>query len=209
MERNSEVDNEILEIAKKDGKLQAVKHCKDKYGIDLKQAKTITDEITKGTKLPVSKSNKIGCTVILILAVFIGFIAGLGTCNDENNKQVPKVLTRLDSIKTQFDTITGECLPVFNKLNTELNDPHSYEHIQTKYIDFREHQEVLETLKGAHPNWFKPNGLLDKNSNAIYILTEFRAKNAFGALIKGSADAIIDIDGNLIYFSDLNDNDSQ
>jgi hypothetical protein len=205
MERNSEVDREILEIAKKNGKFQAVKHCKDKYAIDLKQAKTITDEIVKGTKLPVSKSNKIGCTVILILAVLIGLLIGLGTCNDKNNKQAPKVLTRLDSIKTQFDTITGECIPVFNKLNTELNDPHSYEHIQTKYIDFREHQEVIETLRGVHPSWFKPNGILDKNSNAIYIITNFRAKNAFGALIKGSVDAVIGIDGNLIYFSDLSD----
>ena len=65
-------DAEILEFAKRDGKLAAVKFCKLRYEVDLSTANLYVDKLTKGLDLPkpVNKANK-GCTVAMIIVTIV------------------------------------------------------------------------------------------------------------------------------------------
>ncbi len=52
-----------------------------------------------------------------------------------------------------------------------MNDPDSYEHDETRYID---------------------------NGDTLTVLTSYRGKNAFGGVVRASVTAVVDLEGNVI-----------
>ncbi len=145
------------------------------------------------TKTLTSKEKKQGCLGVLIVFILISIIVGYCTSGNEEKAEKPKVMTRTDSIKKYFSEVDGSCLEMTDKLNEYLNDPSSYEHIETKYIDLKENKDALKELMKLQPEWFDPDGLLDANSDIFYVTTSFRAKNGFNATIKSTAIGVFDV----------------
>ena len=75
------------------------------------------------------------------------------------------------NIKKQFSAWDGSHRRLEQYIKENMNDPKSYEHIETRYVE-------------------KDGGLL--------IITSFRGKNAFNAVVKQQAAAVADLDGNLL-----------
>lgn len=67
----------------------------------------------------------------------------------------------------------GSCLPVEQHLEKTMNDPDSYEHVETKYV---------------------PND----DTTAVVLITKIRGKNAFGAKILTSYVAKVDMNGTVL-----------
>ena len=86
-----------------------------------------------------------------------------------DNKFVNKYYN-LDKVKDQFDPWDGSHVNLTNMVKKSMHDPDSYEHVQTKY---------RLVLTGDHPY--------------IFLTSEFRGKNAFGAVIKQTVSAKADL----------------
>ncbi len=76
-----------------------------------------------------------------------------------------------DYIRNSFSSWDGSHTGLERFIKKKMNDPSSYEHIETRYID-----------KGDH----------------MIVNTSFRGKNKFGALVKNTVVAKTDLDGNVI-----------
>lgn len=70
-----------------------------------------------------------------------------------------------------FSNWDGSHTALTKWIKESMNDPSSYEHIKTTYID---------------------------NGKTLQITAQYRGKNAYGALIKAHTQAIADYDGKLI-----------
>lgn len=86
-------------------------------------------------------------------------------------KEADKINKRKVSILNQFNVYDGSHKGLQEMVVNSMNDPSSYEHVSTKYID-----------KGDH----------------ISVTTSFRGKNAFGAIVIGTKQADYSIDGKLL-----------
>lgn len=114
--RSTFTDENIIEVAKKKGKLAAVKFCKKAYNIDLSEANLLVDKLTAGLTLPKNKTNKTGCIVILSIIGFILLIIGISNINNDSTNDDKSAITHsqafYDSIiksdtktKTKADSI--------------------------------------------------------------------------------------------------------
>lgn len=74
-------------------------------------------------------------------------------------------------IENQFSVWNGSHHSLTKYIKDSMNDPSSYKHVETKYID-----------KGDY----------------LIVITTFRGKNAFGGVVKNSITAQVDLDGNII-----------
>jgi len=83
----------------------------------------------------------------------------------------PPVKTRSELINSQFSGWDGSHRELKNYITGSMNDPESYEHIETKYVD--------------------------KGDNII-IITRFRGNNAFGGKVVNTIRAKVDLQGNII-----------
>lgn len=88
---------------------------------------------------------------------------------------VTETETREEKIEKAFSTWDGSHVDLTRKIKESMNDPASYEHVETKYWDMKDH---------------------------LVVLTTFRGKNAFGGVIKNSVKAKVDLDGNVIEIMD-------
>jgi len=145
------------------------------------------------TKTLTSKEKKQGCLGALIVFILISIIVGYCTSGNEEKAEKPKVMTRTDSLKKYFSEVDGSCLEMTDKLNEYLNDPSSYAHIETKYIDLRENTELFNEFKKEHPDLFGTDKLPTSAADIFYVITTFRAKNGFGALMKYQAEGVFDV----------------
>jgi hypothetical protein len=78
---------------------------------------------------------------------------------------------REEQIEGQFTLWDGSHRGLTKYLKANMNDPRSYDHIETTYWD-----------KGDH----------------LIIHVKFRGKNAFGAVVINTAAAMVDLEGNVI-----------
>lgn len=78
---------------------------------------------------------------------------------------------RTAKINSQFSSWDGAHKGLEKLIKNSMNDPKSYEHVESKYIDMKTHLIVTLT---------------------------FRGKNAFGALVKNSVSAKVTIDGDVV-----------
>ncbi len=93
----------------------------------------------------------------------------------EESKRI--VDERANKIKSQFSGWDGSHIKLEQAIKNSLNDPNSYEHIETDYT------------------------ILD---NKIHILTTFRANNAFGGKVVNQAKAVFTLEGEQISAEFLN-----
>lgn len=77
-----------------------------------------------------------------------------------------------DPLQAQFSSWDGSHPALTELIKKSMNDPDSYEHVETK---------------------FKKEG-----ENRIYVITKFRGKNAFGGKITKTVHAIVDYNGNVL-----------
>ena len=78
---------------------------------------------------------------------------------------------RKKEIESQFSAWDGSHIEFTKLLKDQMNNPSSFEHVQTRYID---------------------------NGETLQIITTYRGTNAFGGVVSQTNSANYDLDGNLI-----------
>ena len=73
----------------------------------------------------------------------------------------------------------GSCRPVEKYIKNNMNDPDSYEHVETQYR-------------------------FDRATNSFFVVSRFRGKNAFGGKVLNNAKAYVSLDGSVISFEIVN-----
>ncbi|MFA5777311.1 MAG: hypothetical protein WC906_02650, partial [Parcubacteria group bacterium] len=86
----------------------------------------------------------------------------------ERKKQEAVANARKEVIEKQFSSWDGAHIKLSRLIKDSMNDPDSYEHVETKYWDMKDHLIVNAT---------------------------FRGKNAFGGVVKNTVKAKISLDG--------------
>lgn len=75
---------------------------------------------------------------------------------------------RKEMIEKQFSAWDGSHIKLESLIKDSMNDPKSYEHVETKYWDMKDH---------------------------LIVNTTFRGKNAFGGVVKNAVKAKVSLDG--------------
>lgn len=83
---------------------------------------------------------------------------------------------RAGKLKEQFSAYDGSHRGVEKYIKAHMNDPDSYEHVSTRYVD-----------KGDY----------------LSVMTQFRGKNALGAKVLSTAVAKVDLSGNVLELTTL------
>lgn len=109
---------------------------------------------------------------ILTVCFFI-FIA-FGSGDDEESKTnadgTPKTERQI-KVESQFSSWDGSHRGLTDLIKKSMNDPDSYEHIETRFRD---------------------------DGDNIYVITKFRGANAFGGKVINTVTARVDFSGNVI-----------
>lgn len=112
----------------------------------------------------------------LAVAFFI-FIA-FGSSDEESNKNAdgtPKTERQIQ-LEKQFSAWDGSHIELTKIIKKAMNDPDSYEHVETVYWDMTDHVVVRTTYSGKNAfggrvkNWVKAKA--DNNGNIIEIIEE-------------------------------------
>ena len=115
---------------------------------------------------------------VLTFIFLIGLIwLGCNRCNaclNEPSKPTAP-LTRAEKISKQFSAWDGSHLNLTKVIKAGMNDPNSFEHANTTYIDEGDYLLVTETFRGT---------------------------NAFGGVVPNTITAKVDLDGNVIKIVD-------
>ena len=120
-----------------------------------------------------------GCLILFVISL-IGGVAS-STCggnvdsdsSDDSSESPEKTEDELrkEQIEKHFSSWDGSHNGLEKYIKSILNDPDSYKHEKTRYID---------------------------NGDHLFVTTTFRAKNAFGGVVKNVYMASVDLDGNVI-----------
>lgn len=117
------------------------------------------------------KRNNLLVWLVIVISLPILFFYGIASNSTKTvGKPIDSVALRNQSIANQF-TAMGSHNNLETLIISEMNDPESYEHIETTYTDLGE---------------------------LLVVTTTFRGKNAFGAKVKQSIQAEVDLNGNII-----------
>ncbi len=103
---------------------------------------------------------------IVVIAI-MAFLA-LGSTENGGTK-APE--TRKEQIESHFSAWDGSHRGLVEVIKKSMNDPESYEHVETRYVDKQDH---------------------------LIVITEFRGRNGFGGVVKSSVTAKVDLNGNVI-----------
>lgn len=114
------------------------------------------------------KDVKKGC-LMLIIIVLISIIA-VTKCVSKPEKKLTKKEAHIQKIQKLFSAWDGSHIELTKKIKKALNDPQSYEHIETTYRDL---------------------------DSTLVISTVFTAKNGFGGRLKQEVIVISDTSGNI------------
>lgn len=104
---------------------------------------------------------------------FMSFLA-VGSSNSSNvDSSVPKSQEeiRIDQLAKYFNTWDGSHIGLTEYIKKSMNDPNSYEHVETKYID---------------------------NGDYLTVTAKFRGKNAFGGVVTNSITAKVNLTGKVL-----------
>ena len=111
----------------------------------------------------------IGCLVIIAIIAAISAFAYI-----DQERKTPEEL-RKQRIEKQFSAWDGSHSGVTELIKKSMNDPNSYEHVKTVYVDRVDH---------------------------LIVTTTFRGKNAFGGIVQNSVTAKVGLDGNVLEIVD-------
>lgn len=109
--------------------------------------------------------------LIFIIAFGVHSINNDGKTNSKPVKQLTEKEKRIKNIEDQFSIRDGSHIKVESFIKKLMNNPDSYEHVRTKYID---------------------------NGDSLQIITTFRETNAFGGVVKETMRFKVDMNGNII-----------
>lgn len=84
--------------------------------------------------------------------------------------------TRADRIKSQFSAWDGSHRALVSAVKEQMNDPGSFEHVETRYVDKSDH---------------------------LLVIMRFRGRNGFGGVVTQTVSAKIDMSGNIIHLIGL------
>ncbi len=117
-----------------------------------------------------------GCIILIVVAVILFLIVkscffGSDTEKVRTNADGTVMTERQIKVEDQFSSWDGSHTGLTKMIKENLNDPNSFEHIETKFKD---------------------------NGDFIYVFTTFTAKNGFGGRIKQTVSAKVDFNGNVI-----------
>ncbi len=141
--------------------------CKD-CGNSVSTKAKICPQCGAKVRLPMTR----GTWIAIGIAVFIVAIPMIGAITEETPvvHKSPEEL-RKEKIKESFSAWDGSHYGLTRAIKNSMNDPKSYEHAETIFID-----------KGDY----------------LKVKTVFRGKNAFGGVVKNWVWAKVDLDGNVI-----------
>jgi hypothetical protein len=97
----------------------------------------------------------------------------LNAKNNIINKKNDSISKRNNQIKAQFSAWDGAHIQLERAIKKGMNDPSSYEHVQTLYNEYKDR---------------------------LLISTTFRGNNAFGGKVVNTIKAYVDLNGNIIEF---------
>lgn len=119
--------------------------------------------------------------VVVFLLIYILTMALSGLGDDPapsevaqpkvEQKEQPKEKTRAELVQGQFSGWDGSHRGLEKAIKESMNDPDSYEHVETRFKDMQDH---------------------------ILVSTKFRGKNAFGGKVLQTVTAKVDMKGNVI-----------
>jgi hypothetical protein len=126
----------------------------------------------KKTEQQAQKAGAIGCFSIIAI-FFVLYLIGSFSSNDATAPSAHKTQEQLrkERIEKNFSAWDGSHRGLTEIIKKSMNDPDSYEHVETIYWD-----------KGDH----------------LIVKTTFRGKNAFGGVVKNWVMAKADLNGNII-----------
>lgn len=128
-------------------------------------------EIQKEEEEKAAKKIRIGCGAFLGIIILI-IILGVMFSNGNGEKPIlTQEEQRQQTIEAQFSAWDGSHIKLTKIIKTAMNDPKSYEHVETRYWDMGDH---------------------------LIISTTFTGKNAFGGTVKNTVKAKVSLDGESI-----------
>jgi hypothetical protein len=118
-----------------------------------------------------STNNKIKHLKSILIFSFFIFIA-FGSNDDSNlNEDGTPKNERQIKVESQFSSLDGSHEGLTSFIKEKMNDPESYEHIETRFRD---------------------------DGDYIFVSTKFRGTNAFGGKVVNTVSATVDFSGNVI-----------
>lgn len=119
------------------------------------------------------KPRQYGCGSLILLLLLAGFLISLFAGGNKTTTHQPttKAELRLERIKKGFSPWDGSHIGLERAIKHAMNDPKSYEHVETRYID-----------KGDY----------------LIVTTTFRGKNALGGIVVNRWTAKADPDGKVL-----------
>jgi hypothetical protein len=114
-----------------------------------------------------------------VSSFILGMIGLIGSCGNTGKKEEVKKVEviktkeelRKEQVEKLFSAWDGSNLDLELHVKDRMNDPKSFEHVETRYKDL---------------------------GDFIMVSMEFRGKNAFGGVVKNKVYAKIDIEGNIL-----------
>lgn len=118
-------------------------------------------------------TKKISSHILSVLVVCFFLFIALGSDDTDSNKNTdgtPKTERQIQ-LEKQFSSWDGSHNTLTELIKKAMNDPDSYEHVETEYWDMKDY---------------------------IVVRTVYSGKNAFGGRVKNFVKAKFDNDGNLL-----------
>jgi len=128
--------------------------------------------------------NKIITGIVVVIVLLFGLISisgdskeafkagrDAGTKVEEPTKQPDPTPTRKEEIEKQFSGWDGSHFELTEYIKDNMNNPKSYEHVETVYVD---------------------------NDDFLIVATKFRGENAFGGTVINTVRAKVDLNGNIL-----------
>lgn len=112
----------------------------------------------------------------LAVAFFIFIAFGSGDDDSKTNADGTPKTERQIQLEKQFSAWDGSHIELTKIIKKAINDPDSYEHVETVYWDMKDHVVVRTTYSGKNAfggrvkNWVKAKA--DNNGNIIEIIEE-------------------------------------
>ena len=108
---------------------------------------------------------------IILYSMCVLFLGGFFAYFTAPSKPISPEETRKELIKKEFNAWDGSHFQLEEYIKKSMNDPGSYEHVETVYWD---------------------------RGDYLVVMTTFRGKNAFGGVVKNSVKAKVGLDGSII-----------
>lgn len=108
--------------------------------------------------------------LVVLTFLIIAFGSEENKSSNTNSDGTTKTPRQIE-IEKQFSSWDGSHRNLEKLIKQNMNDPDSYEHVETKYWDMDDH---------------------------LVVMTTFRGKNAFGGVVKNFIKAKVDMNGNII-----------